>query len=396
MVIGNPPWGAEFLNTEKAYLKKSFVAFDSELESYIFFIEKSHTLLGQNGHYGMIIPSNLFTNVRYNLIRKYLLENVCLSYLLDLGSGVFEKVAADSGIIIYKNKPVKNKYTLSGCKLNIKTFGLKSISENTIIYRKFIQEEFLSNHDYIFNIYTNKRNKDLIQQTDNKFSLKLRIYSTVQRGIEYGYNSAYVESKQKNKKYKPIIAGRCFGRYTLRFENKYVNFNENNISNFKKRFIYENEKIFLRRIGKSLIATYDKDKYYNVCDVYNILMKGESKLSIKFVLSLLNSKFISFYYTNKFSNAKRLFPKIPIKNILQLPIPKLDLSKPTQKAQHDKMVQLVEQMLDTQKKLHASQSEHDRKHFQQKVDILDKQIDMLVYELYELTPEEIKIVEGKG
>ena len=142
VVIGNPPWGAEFLNAEKVYLKKNFAAFDSELESYIFFIEKSHTLLAKNGHYGMIIPSNLFTNVRYNQIRIYLLRNVCLSYLLDLGSGVFEKVAADSGVIIYQNKPVKNKYTLSGCKLNVKAFGSKSISENTIGYMKFIQEEF--------------------------------------------------------------------------------------------------------------------------------------------------------------------------------------------------------------------------------------------------------------
>ena len=58
------------------------------------------------------------------------------------------------------------------------------------------------------------------------------------------------------------------------------------------------------------------------------------------------------------------------------------------------MLQLVDQMLDTQKKLHASKTEQDRKHYQQKADILDKQIDALVYKLYDLTEEEIKIVEG--
>ena len=216
------------------------------------------------------------------------------------------------------------------------------------------------------------------------------------RGIEYGYSSIYIESKHKNKKYKPIVAGRCFGRYTLKFENKYVNFDENDVSNFKEKFIYENEKIFLRRIGKSLVATYDKDKYYNVCDVYNILMKSESKLSIKFMLSLLNSKFMSFYYINKFSNAKLLFPKIPIKNILQLPIPKLDLSKPAQKNQHDHMVQLVDQMLAVQKKLHTATSPSEKAIYQKDADGLDKKIDALVYELYGLTKEEIKVVEGAG
>ena len=60
------------------------------------------------------------------------------------------------------------------------------------------------------------------------------------------------------------------------------------------------------------------------------------------------------------------------------------------------MVSLVEQMLSTQKKLHETSSPIEKKQYQQEADILDKQIDTLVYELYELTPEEVKIVEGEG
>ena len=58
------------------------------------------------------------------------------------------------------------------------------------------------------------------------------------------------------------------------------------------------------------------------------------------------------------------------------------------------IARLVDQMLDTQKRLRVSKIESNRKHYQQKVDILDRQIDTLVYELYELAAEEIKIVEG--
>ena len=60
------------------------------------------------------------------------------------------------------------------------------------------------------------------------------------------------------------------------------------------------------------------------------------------------------------------------------------------------MVSLVDQMLATQKKLNETNSPIEKKHYQKEADILDKQIDTLVYELYELTPEEIKIVEGGG
>ena len=50
--------------------------------------------------------------------------------------------------------------------------------------------------------------------------------------------------------------------------------------------------------------------------------------------------------------------------------------------------------LNTQKGVEALKTSHDQRLYQQKIDILDKQIDQLVYELYELTPEEIKVVEG--
>ena len=60
------------------------------------------------------------------------------------------------------------------------------------------------------------------------------------------------------------------------------------------------------------------------------------------------------------------------------------------------MVSLVDQMLTTQKRLHETNSPIEKKQYQQEADILDKQIDALVYELYELTPEEIRIVEGEG
>ncbi|MCI0476926.1 MAG: hypothetical protein L0Y55_11805, partial [Anaerolineales bacterium] len=65
------------------------------------------------------------------------------------------------------------------------------------------------------------------------------------------------------------------------------------------------------------------------------------------------------------------------------------------RAVHDRMVQLVEQMLDLHKRLHAAQTQTDRELYQRQIDATDKQIDALVYELYGLTEEEIKIVEGK-
>jgi type II restriction/modification system DNA methylase subunit YeeA len=60
----------------------------------------------------------------------------------------------------------------------------------------------------------------------------------------------------------------------------------------------------------------------------------------------------------------------------------------------DRMVSLVEKMLDLHKQLAAAKSTPEKTTIQRQIDATDKQIDELVYELYELTEEEIKIVEG--
>ena len=78
----------------------------------------------------------------------------------------------------------------------------------------------------------------------------------------------------------------------------------------------------------------------------------------------------------------------------KVPIYPINLSNSTDKARHDKIVALVEQMLVAKKQLAAAQSDKDKDFYTHRCDGLDRQIDALVYDLYALTPAEIKIVEG--
>ena len=76
-----------------------------------------------------------------------------------------------------------------------------------------------------------------------------------------------------------------------------------------------------------------------------------------------------------------------------LPIRVLDITIPAQKAQHDRMVQLVEQMLKTKAQVSTAKTESERTYLEDKCAGLDRQIDQLTYELYDLTPEEVALVE---
>ncbi len=80
--------------------------------------------------------------------------------------------------------------------------------------------------------------------------------------------------------------------------------------------------------------------------------------------------------------------------IEQLPIRTIDFSDPADKRRHDEMVTLVERMLDLHKKLPAAHTDQEKTALQRQIADTDRRIDRLVYDLYGLTEDEIKIVEG--
>jgi len=97
-----------------------------------------------------------------------------------------------------------------------------------------------------------------------------------------------------------------------------------------------------------------------------------------------------------FSDFKTSFPQVTIFSLSQLPIRKIDLSNPTEKAQHDKMVALVESMLTLHKRQTTANTPREKEMLSRQIAATDESIDKLVYELYGLTEEEIRIVEGSN
>ncbi|MBE9595034.1 MAG: hypothetical protein IMF19_16325 [Proteobacteria bacterium] len=83
-------------------------------------------------------------------------------------------------------------------------------------------------------------------------------------------------------------------------------------------------------------------------------------------------------------------------NLKKLPIRTIDFSNPVEKAQHDKLVALVENMLELNKKYHEARMDRDKELYERQIKMVDAQIDRLVYDFYGLTKEEVKVVEGEG
>jgi len=176
--------------------------------------------------------------------------------------------------------------------------------------------------------------------------------------------------------------------------------------------LFENDKLICINVVKDRLRfAFDNEKYYNSHTVLNcvridklinashvsakkILNNVDWKISQNYdyfyLLGILNSFVINWYFVNFLSESLHFYPN----DAKGLPIPKIDFTKPAEKKKHDEIVKHVETMLELNKELQKSKLPAEQEQLKQRITYTDKKIDALVYELYGLTEEEIKVVEG--
>jgi vesicle coat complex subunit len=152
-------------------------------------------------------------------------------------------------------------------------------------------------------------------------------------------------------------------------------------------------KILVPDIANRASFALDEGGDYAFTSGYGITLRPDVQESPKYVLALLNSLLLDFYLKRISTTMRGGFFRYFTQFIERLPICTIDFSDPTDKTRYDRMVELVETMLKLHKNLQAAKTNHEKSLIQRQIDVTDKQIDQLVYELYDLTEEEIRIVE---
>ncbi|MBW2608306.1 MAG: hypothetical protein JRD05_11795 [Deltaproteobacteria bacterium] len=200
-----------------------------------------------------------------------------------------------------------------------------------------------------------------------------------------------------SNEWKPEIVGRDLNRYKLHITGKrWIKYGywlaaPRDSSNF------QGKRIFVQEItggkDKRIVATYYDQELYHSRDVIPIKTDGNYPQPF-YLLGIINSQLITWYHLKRNPKAQKgLFPKVLVSDLGKLPIRTIDFSDPADKARHDRIVELVDQMLNLNKQLTEAKAPQTKTVLQRQIETTDRQIDRLVYELYELTEEEIKIVE---
>jgi hypothetical protein len=285
VIIGNPPY---VFASSNIYYEKNFKTYDCK-DLYAYFYEKSIKLLKRNGALSLITPSSFLSNIGFESLRIFLIK-YRLNYIIDLGANVFSDASVDSAILVLDNIEVENNV------IQCSTANFKFYNLNKSVFNEF--------ENTIFNIYINQGALELCNKIDKKF-LKFDAYVKFSRGVEFGFNSDKVIDAQIDDSFKPILCGGNIMRNRIQFDGKYFQWIHSDVSIYKPKEIYEVEKILVRRIGSSIISSYDSTGYYNVCDVYNLQINNESNYRLKSISGIINSKLIGFYFDTKFKSDRK-------------------------------------------------------------------------------------------
>jgi len=158
--------------------------------------------------------------------------------------------------------------------------------------------------------------------------------------------------------------------------------------------IWKASKIIAIQMSKRPSFAVARRPVYVPFSVNVFVPSSEVSEDLNYFAGLLNSKLLWLWYSHC---AKRRGVGLEINgNVLaRTPIRRIDFSDAADKAKHDRMVRLVEQMLEAKKHLAKAKTDKDKTYYQNKCVALDRQIDRLVYDLYGLREEEIGIVEGR-
>ncbi|MFA5211559.1 MAG: TaqI-like C-terminal specificity domain-containing protein [Patescibacteria group bacterium] len=397
VVIGNPPYvrNRELPGNLKSFYDNNFVTASGQYDIYQLFFEKAITLLKENGYLGFI-TSNKYAIANYGeKLREYILKNCEIIKIIDVSNvDVFKDAATYPYIIILQKKKKINKKH----KIKIKKVAdLSELSDGK--YEEIEQVAFENNKGKTFTLKTFPTFFDKIE----KVSTKLGEIATIKETIHTGNvrNKLIVDEKIDNN-CKKLLAGKDCHRYSFEWRGKYIRYDKTLIDKTKGEYgnlcdskYFDNPKILLREIANKIECCFDENKYYTLNKVYAVLL-NENNYSYLYLLALLNSKLLTYYFREKFEETHVRGGYLQFKKVYtsQIPIAIINFKNKEENNIYNKLVKLSEQMVNLHKELQSVAVNTDKYNYLKvEIEKVDKEIDEVVYKIYGITDDEKRVIE---
>ena len=383
IVIGNPPYG---VSIKDDYRRKvvGHLGNVPDYEIYYYFIQEAEQLIVEKGILSYIIPNTYLFNTYAKKYREAILEKWKIIEILDCTKfPIFEKAVVRNTINTWQKQSGGNDIVGYRKTANVLSFdGLVSQE------REFMSKEGIMamNQNWGLAFCLNNETIEIIRKISNCTNTIKENFPLISQGlIAYDKYQGQSEEIIKKRAYhftsyhnglKQWLWGEDVTRYAVKWNNKeYIDYCDG-IANPRNPIFFNGKRVLVREItNPSIFAAVTDKELYN--DPAIIIVKDNPNYSLYCVLAILNSKLATFYHFNHSPKAtKGAFPKILVQDIKDFPLPTIN------DRTRDKIEQLVSDIL-------TSKSENVGADTLQN----EREIDYIVYRLYGLTFNEVKIVD---
>jgi hypothetical protein len=382
VVIGNPPYGVKFKEMEKSFYKTKYpISSQGKIDSFKLFYERAYQLLKSEYYQCYIAPNTFLYNTQSESLRSFLIQNTHIIKAIELRKNIFED-APDVVTVINISQYIKPKKDST-------TSAMVACPDYK--YNNLYDDEWEIIQEIPYSIFINDREKkinlrrklilDEVINKMNKFRKLGELFQLKQGTKPYGdkqnKNPDLLSNNQIDQSWEPAINGRNIAPYSIVFENLYIKRSKELHSCLPKQIV-DSEKIYFQRMRKislfpRIVACYDRDGIHGLytCSVIYKNNLNTVNLDLKYLLGILNSHLINIWYKNFDTD-------LEIKLVSVKSIPVREISQ----EQQQPIISLVDQIL-TAKKSNPKADTSE----------LEKEIDNLVYKLYQLRYNEVKIID---
>lgn len=415
IVIGNPPYGATMSEKMKEHMKDSFsLVHQRTFDTFNYFIAMGTYLTKYKGYLSFIIPNNLFFQAEFEQTRRFLSGQLLLAY--NLGDNVFAEANVPTAIFLSKKEVPDNKKGFIYADYRNEIKNEKFIFDT----KKFEFIELLNIENtpsYTFGSSTAEIK--LIEKMRKQATTIDEIAEEVASGISTGadkvfrINAETVQEVQLERELlQPVLVGREILKYQINDTKHSIIYTERStkIKNFVNTLNYLNPfkptlskrsetkggilpwfalnrqrykglftepKILIRQTSDAIIATFDAQGFFALDSLLICKIEKEKPFDYLYILAVLNSKITHFIYQTFTQEQGRVFAQVKPQNVRKMLIP--NISKEAQQPYIEIVTAIMQQKI-------ANKDTSD----------LERKIDEMLYSFYQLTPQEIAIIEGKN
>ena len=363
IVIGNPPYGYLFKDSKyRNQIISNYSVAEYKVEAYSVFTQLAHKLLRNNGVLSFITPYTFVSGIYFSKFRKFLANTGVRTFVL-LGKKVFEDAEVDTAIfLLQKEKNIEN----------IQFADLRPFESardlDSIQLSQIRSSDFFAKCDEVL-LTATKEEIDIYLKLYNNTPDRLENAVEFYHGVQTRGNGKALTKQRINNDSLPIIKGADFNRYKYPVHSNYITFTKDNIKSGGDISYYNvPKKLVVRTTADRIIASIDYNRYIALNSV-NVAIPRDNSIDLEFVLAVLNSKLMEFWYRMTVQETAKTFAEVKIVYLNRL--------------------HLLSSSKDTLRISKMSKTIYDTEDGSNVIDLLDTAI----YKMYNLTYSEVLIVD---